>query len=193
MSELDPEELADARAALAWERSQIQDPNWIGSELVVTRRPIQVLPAVFALGLALIVGLQAPLVGVVTALVIAVLWLVADRRRVARLRVERDGSLTLPGRAPIAWSVLRALELRVVQPPWWSYTRETGKLAGVTLLVRFWLPHGPPVALARGAIFSRNPWRHVDAFLLQRWMIERALASGMRITAQDAEHCVLQR
>ncbi len=193
MSPLDAEELAAAGAALAWERRQIRAPRWLGSELVVTRRPIQLLPAVFALGLALIVGVEAPLVGAASALVIAVLWLAADRRRVARLRVEPDGNLTLPRDTAIAWSGLRALELRIVQPPWWSYTRDTGKLAGVTLLVRFWPPHGPPIALARGAIFSRNPWQHVDALLLQRWMMERALASGMRITAQNAEYCALQR
>jgi hypothetical protein len=188
---LDPEERADADARLARSRSR-PGTGALHGELVVLRRASEIMPFVVGLMLApIFVGLQATIAGAALGGATVVAFVVHRARRVSRLRIGEDGSLSLPGHAEIDWASLRRIELRYRYP--WGVAR-LDRVHEETLELRFELGDGRRIRLARGPLFRREPTREpVGHHRLEGWLRRRSEASGMRVDRQGKRGWIASR
>jgi hypothetical protein len=179
---LDPAELADVTlpGAPAPARSTDEPTGALVGEFVVLRRFSEVMLLPFALVLALLlVGVEQAVAGVGLAAAAALLFVMHEARRVARIRIDEGGELSLPGRrGPLAWSRIDRIEFAYRHP---AGATSLGRAAQETVDLRFHLG-GEVVTLARGPLWRTGPRREPIAYVhLERWLTGRAREAGMTI------------
>lgn len=177
---LDPDEFAEARAhARAEAGEQVPRP---GTELVIRRRSGEIMvPVVVLLVIAMpIAGLGQPLIGGGIAALVLLVVVIRSSRRIARIVIGSDGSISLPGRlAADQWSSLRRISFRLSYP-WWSAKRDKAFLE--TAEVELETGDGRRLRLARGPLFQRSPsscprnWPWLGELLNKQ-----ARAAGLRV------------
>jgi hypothetical protein len=156
-SQLDPEELAYARAHADIDRSAGLAPGGLTGELLIRRRPLEILVPAMALMLAAIVAAMGqPLVGgAVAAATVAALAL-HGRRRAARLVIAPDGTMSIPRRLePIDWAALTGVRYRVRHP--FGASTEGARAAQESASITFTTHDGRRLRLARGALWRLHP------------------------------------
>lgn len=172
---LDPAELADVTP------ESVAEPGPLVGEFVVLRgfREVVFLPLGLVLAL-IVIGLEQVVIGVGIAALVLVLFFVQGSRRVARIRIDRSGGFSLPGRLdPLDWSKLVQLDFAFRYP---AASREITRAAMETVDLTFRLADGTVVTLARGPLWRTSPRREPIAYVhLERWLAERARAAGMTI------------
>ena len=94
---LDPDELAEAQAhARAEARADARAP---GAEIIIRHRSAELMLPIFALVLAGIVGAMGqPLIAGAFAGLVLLVLVIRESRRIGRISIGDDGSISLPGR-----------------------------------------------------------------------------------------------
>ncbi len=173
--ELDAEELAYLQA-----HAQAQAPaRGQASELLIRRRPIEILIPVILWMLAAIVAAMGEVeIGAGLALVVLLGLVIHGRRRVARIRVAEDGTMALPGRLePLDWSTLRAVRFRLRYP---FMAERLRRIAEETAVIRLETGDGRRIKLARGPLWRLAPTRESLSWAnFGRELERRARDAGM--------------
>lgn len=177
--DLDPEELAEAQAYVEAEARAAAASGPTAEEWLIRRRPLEVLIPIFALVLAGIVFVLEPVVAAVIAGLVVVGVGIRETRRVGRIRISADQSISIPGRLePVDWSTLKRVSFRIHYP---FGVSEFGKDASETAQVELETGDGRLIRLAHGPLWRMTPTREqLNWVRLEQLLMLHARAAGMR-------------
>ncbi|MCA9649523.1 MAG: hypothetical protein H6712_27250 [Myxococcales bacterium] len=184
---LDPDELAEAQAhARAEARADARAP---GAEIIIRHRSAELMLPIFALVLAGIVGAMGqPLIAGAFAGLVLLVLVIRESRRIGRISIGDDGSISLPGRLDAdQWSSVQRITFRLRYPVGGT---EVAKAAFETAEVVIETGDGRRLRLARGPLYQRSPSRARSWPWLGERMSKQARAAGLRVQGRSRQEWI---
>jgi hypothetical protein len=173
---------ADEAAALAGQVDAPAGPGHpMAGEYKVLRGSAEPILSAFMIAMgAAVIGLGQPTAGAGLIIAALTMWILRSVRRVARLRIDASGALSLPGHIErIEPSELVGVDFAYRYPPG---IPEHKKAANETIELRLRLPRDRVIELARGPLWRTRPRREPIAYAqLERHLLALARDAGLKV------------